>query len=87
MYNYDMYSLSVSLTLSVPALSLPLLLQDMASLRDFIAYARSYVHPSLSEEAGQALVQAYVGEGGGRVVGGGRGLVIWRVRRCSVMPI
>ena len=38
------------------------LLQDMSSLRDYIAYARSYVQPSLSEEAGQALVQAYVGE-------------------------
>ena len=37
-------------------------LQDMSTLRDFIAYARSFVHPTLSEEAGQALVQAYVGE-------------------------
>ena len=36
--------------------------QDMATLRDYIAYARSYIHPSLSEEAGQALVQAYVGK-------------------------
>ena len=36
---------------------------DMASLRDYIAYARSYLYPALSEEAGQALVQAYVGEG------------------------
>lgn len=33
----------------------------MATLRDFIAYARTYIHPKLSEEAGQALVQAYVG--------------------------
>ena len=36
--------------------------QDMSTLRDFIGYARSFVHPTLSEEAGQALVQAYVGE-------------------------
>ena len=34
----------------------------MATLRDYIAYARSYIHPVLSEEAGQALVHAYVGE-------------------------
>lgn len=35
---------------------------DMADLRDYIAFARSYIHPQLSEEAGQALIQAYVGE-------------------------
>ena len=35
---------------------------DMAVLRDYIAFARTYVHPDLSEEAGQALIQAYVGE-------------------------
>ena len=35
---------------------------DMAILRDFIAFARTYIHPDLSEEAGQALIQAYVGE-------------------------
>ncbi|XP_065915389.1 DNA replication licensing factor mcm4-like [Dysidea avara] len=29
-------------------------------LRDYIAFARTYIHPKLSEEAGQALVQAYV---------------------------
>ena len=34
---------------------------DMAVLRDYIAYARNYLHPDLSEEAGQALIQAYVG--------------------------
>ena len=34
----------------------------MTTLRDYIAYARTYIHPSLSEEAGQALVQAYVGK-------------------------
>lgn len=36
---------------------------DMATLRDYISYARTYVSPQLSEEAGQALVQAYVGKG------------------------
>ncbi len=35
---------------------------DMTVLRDYIAYARNYLHPDLSEEAGQALIQAYVGE-------------------------
>lgn len=34
---------------------------DMAVLRDYIAYARSYVKPDLSEEASHALIQAYVG--------------------------
>jgi len=28
-------------------------------LQDYIAFARTYVHLKLSEEAGQALVQAY----------------------------
>ena len=46
--------------------------QDMASLRDYLAYARTYIHPSLSEEAGQALVQAYVDM---RKIGSGRGAV------------
>lgn len=30
---------------------------DMAVLRDYIAYARSYVNPRLGEEAGQALIE------------------------------
>ena len=34
----------------------------MVTLRDYIAYARTYIHPSLSDEAGQALVQAYLGQ-------------------------
>ena len=34
---------------------------DMTVLRDYITYARNYIHPDLSEEAGQALIQAYVG--------------------------
>jgi DNA replicative helicase MCM subunit Mcm2 (Cdc46/Mcm family) len=32
----------------------------MTILRDYIAYARSFIHPSLSEEAGDSLVEAYV---------------------------
>ncbi len=35
---------------------------DMADLRDYIAFGRSYIHPQLSEEAGQALIHAYVGK-------------------------
>lgn len=30
---------------------------DMAVLRDYIAYARSYINPRLSEEASQALIE------------------------------
>ena len=36
-------------------------LMPMSDLRDYIAYARSFVHPKLSEEAGEALIRAYVG--------------------------
>lgn len=32
---------------------------DMAVLKDYIAYARTYVHPRLSEEASQALIEVY----------------------------
>ncbi|XP_043921162.1 DNA replication licensing factor MCM4 [Protopterus annectens] len=45
---------------------------DMAVLKDYIAYARTYVHPKLSEEAGQALIEAYVDM---RKIGSGRGMV------------
>jgi DNA replication licensing factor MCM4 len=45
---------------------------DMATLRDYIAYGRTYVHPSLSEEAGQSLTEAYVDM---RKVGSHRGAV------------
>lgn len=34
--------------------------QDMGILRDYIAYAKEHVHPKLSEEAQQRLIQAYV---------------------------
>ena len=39
-----------------------ILFQDMNILKDYIAYARSYVNPKLSEEAAQYLIQAYVGK-------------------------
>ncbi|TFK11355.1 cyclic nucleotide-gated cation channel beta-3 [Platysternon megacephalum] len=45
---------------------------DMAVLRDYVAYARSYVNPRLSEEASQALIEAYVDM---RKIGSGRGMV------------
>ncbi|XP_070603835.1 DNA replication licensing factor MCM4 [Erythrolamprus reginae] len=45
---------------------------DMAVLRDYIAYARNYINPKLSEEASQALIEAYVDM---RKVGSGRGMV------------
>lgn len=45
---------------------------DMAVLRDYIAYARTYVHPRLSEEASQSLIEAYVDM---RKIGSGRGMV------------
>lgn len=35
--------------------------QDMSILKDYIAYARMYIHPKLSEEASHRLIQAYVG--------------------------
>lgn len=45
---------------------------DMAVLRDYIAFARSYINPRLSEEASQALIEAYVDM---RKIGSGRGMV------------
>ncbi|KAL4657296.1 DNA replication licensing factor MCM4 [Arapaima gigas] len=45
---------------------------DMAVLKDYIAYARTYVEPRLSEEASQALIEAYVDM---RKIGSGRGMV------------
>lgn len=41
-------------------------------MKDYIAYARTYVQPQMSEEAGQALIEGYVEM---RRVGGGRGQV------------
>ncbi|KAI3374884.1 hypothetical protein L3Q82_021422, partial [Scortum barcoo] len=45
---------------------------DMAVLRDYIAYARTYINPRLSEEASQAFIEAYVDM---RKIGSGRGMV------------
>ncbi|GIY26646.1 DNA replication licensing factor mcm4-A [Caerostris extrusa] len=45
---------------------------DLSLLKDYIAYARTKIHPVLSEEASQALIQAYVEM---RKVGTGRGQV------------
>uniref|UniRef100_A0A8C9TRG2 DNA replication licensing factor MCM4 n=1 Tax=Scleropages formosus TaxID=113540 RepID=A0A8C9TRG2_SCLFO len=45
---------------------------DMAMLKDYVAYARSYIEPRLSEEASQALIKAYVDM---RKIGSGRGMV------------
>ena len=44
----------------------------MESLKDYIAYARAYIHPAISEKAGQAFIEAYVEM---RKVGSGRGQV------------
>ncbi|XP_007548738.1 DNA replication licensing factor MCM4 [Poecilia formosa] len=45
---------------------------DMAVLKDYIAYARTYINPRLSEEASQALIEAYVDM---RKIGSGHGMV------------
>uniref|UniRef100_A0A8C5GBB6 DNA replication licensing factor MCM4 n=1 Tax=Gouania willdenowi TaxID=441366 RepID=A0A8C5GBB6_GOUWI len=45
---------------------------DMSVLKDYIAYARTYISPRLSEEASQALIEAYVDM---RKIGSGRGMV------------
>uniref|UniRef100_A0A8C9AS17 DNA replication licensing factor MCM4 n=1 Tax=Prolemur simus TaxID=1328070 RepID=A0A8C9AS17_PROSS len=47
-------------------------LLDMAVLRDYVAYAHAAVAPRLSEEAGQALIEAYVDM---RKIGSSRGMV------------
>jgi DNA replication licensing factor MCM4 len=41
-------------------------------LKDYIAYARNFVHPKLTEEAGQELIHTYVDM---RKVGSGRGQI------------
>lgn len=45
---------------------------DMSVLRDYLAYAKEHVHPTLSEEAQQRLIQAYCDM---RKVGSGRGQI------------
>lgn len=47
-------------------------LQDMSILKDYLTYAKTSIHPHLGEEAGQALIQAYVEM---RQVGSSRGQV------------
>lgn len=44
----------------------------MSILKDYLTYAKTFVHPTLGEEAGQALIQAYVEM---RQVGSSRGQV------------
>ncbi|KAF5280273.1 hypothetical protein FQR65_LT03081 [Abscondita terminalis] len=45
---------------------------EMSILRDYLTYAKEHVHPKLSEEAQQRLIQAYVDM---RKVGSGRGQI------------
>lgn len=45
---------------------------DMGILRDYLAYAQEHIQPTLSEEAQQRLVQAYVDM---RKIGAGRGQI------------
>ncbi|XP_024880049.1 DNA replication licensing factor MCM4 isoform X1 [Temnothorax curvispinosus] len=45
---------------------------DMSILRDYIAYAKEHVHPTLNEESQQRLIQAYVDM---RRVGSGHGQI------------
>lgn len=44
----------------------------MSVMRDYVSYARTYVHPKLTEESSQMLVQAYVEM---RKVGSARGMI------------
>lgn len=46
--------------------------QDMSILRDYLAYAKEHVHPTISQDAQQRLIQAYVDM---RKVGAGRGQI------------
>ncbi|KAK7115466.1 DNA replication licensing factor mcm4-A-like [Littorina saxatilis] len=45
---------------------------DMSILKDYLTYGKTFIHPTLGEEAGQALIQAYVEM---RQVGSSRGQV------------
>lgn len=44
----------------------------MSILRDYIAYAKEHIHPKLSDEASQKLIQCYVDM---RKIGSGRGQI------------
>ena len=50
----------------------PTRLQNMNDLKDYISYAKTMVHPKISEKAGQAFIDAYVEN---RKIGSGRGQV------------
>lgn len=45
---------------------------DMSILRDYIAFAKEHIHPTLNEESQQRLIQAYVDM---RRIGSGRGQI------------
>ncbi|CAH1110040.1 unnamed protein product [Psylliodes chrysocephalus] len=45
---------------------------DMSIVRDYIAYAKEHVHPKLSDEASQKLIQSYVDM---RKIGSGKGQI------------
>lgn len=47
-------------------------LKDIGLLQDYIAYARTYINPSLNEEACQLLIQSYVEM---RKIGSAKGMV------------
>lgn len=49
-----------------------MVLQDAATLRDYLAYAKREFHPKITDKAGQALVEEYVKM---RKMGSGRGQV------------
>lgn len=53
----------------------------MNILKDYIAYARSYVNPKLSEEAAQYLIQAYVGKKSGSLA------AVWLIIDGTVLLI
>lgn len=52
----------------------------MGVLRDYIAYAREHVHPKLTDEAQQKLIQCYVDM---RKIGSGRGQISAYPRKYS----
>ncbi|KAG0725162.1 DNA replication licensing factor MCM4 [Chionoecetes opilio] len=55
---------------------------DMNVLKDYIAYAREYVHPRLSESASQRLISAYVDM---RKVGSGKGQITAYPRQLEAL--
>lgn len=45
---------------------------DMSILKDYLTYAKKYIHPKISESAGQTLIESYVNM---RKMGSGRGQI------------